>query len=364
MIKRIISLVLILLIAFGSFSAYADDNADTGEGDTNTALKGKGYYRGSEYMYKVSVYVGLSDKADKNTNLNTDWRMIGNDPIYVKPSSFTLPNNVIGSSGSKIDYQNGQTLSPINITDYITDTPPPIPITNGGNITSVKSYFGDTATLNMLINNFASQRGTTREGLVSNINFTIDGETKKHPANEILPIKVDGKYQNKVPWTIIYEPVIISYLKDKKTILAFTATEYALAQKLGYFNFRSGSDGQYIAGMTHSDLPNSIILEESWFGYPVTSALPDNVYWSLDRIISGGGWGMRMLKANAVNVVENDTVYDYEYRVNTDVITSVRIYASDDITPDTRHESEAAYNNPKKNTSTITMTANGLDRLH
>lgn len=49
--------------------------------------------------------------------------------------------------------------------------------------------------------------------------------------------------------------------------------------------------------MTHSDLPNSIFLEESWFGYPVTSALSDNVYWDLDRIIAGGGWGMRLLKA-------------------------------------------------------------------
>lgn len=177
-----------------------------------------------------------------------------------------------------------------------------------------------------------------------------------------MPTKVNDKYQNKVPWLIVYEPVIISYLKDRTTTLAFTATEYALAQKLGYFNFRGGSDGQYISGMTHSDLPNSIFLEESWFGYPVTSALPDNVYWDLDRIIAGGGWGMRMLKANSVDVVENDTEYDYEYRVDTDVITSVRIYASDDITPDNRHESEAAYNNPVKNTATVTISANGYSK--
>jgi hypothetical protein len=68
---------------------------------------------------------------------------------------------------------------------------------------------------------------------------------------------------------------------------------------------------------------------------------------------------MRLLKANADNVVENDTEYDYEYRVDTDVITSVRIYADEDITPDNRHESEATYNNPVDNTATITMTANG-----
>jgi len=361
-LNKIIAILIIISFAISPFSTFADDNADTGTGDTNNALKNKGYYRGSEYMYKVSVYVGLSDNADKNSNLMTGWKMVGTSPVYIKPSSFSMPSGVFYGLNSKVEYIKGGSLTVNNNPIIIIDNPPPIPITNGGSINSVKSYFGDVNTLDMLINNFASQRGTTREGLVSNINFTIDGETKKYPANEILPIKVDGKYQNKVPWTIIYEPVIISYLKDKKTILAFTATEYALAQKLGYFNFRSGSDGQYISGMTHSDLPNSIILEESWFGYPVTSALPDNVYWSLDRIISGGGWGMRMLKANAVNVVENDTVYDYEYRVDTDVITSVRIYASDDITPDNRHESEAAYNNPKKNTATISMTANGYSK--
>lgn len=360
--KKIIWMIVIFILIFNSLSVFAEDNADSGSGNTGGAAKGKGFYRGSEYMYKVSVYVGLSDKADKNSNLLRDWKMLGNSPLYIKPSSFTLPKNAMGSSGNKVDYINGKSLSPINISQYVTDNPPPIPITNGGNITSVKSYFGDTRTLLGLIDGFAKQKGTSREGVVSNMSFTIKGETKKFSPNEILPIKKDGIYQNKVSWLIIYEPVIISYLKDRKTVLAFTATEYALAQKQGYFNFKFGSTGQYIPGMTHSDLPNSIVLEESWFGYPVISPLPDDVYWSEDRIISGGGWGMRMLKPNDMDVVENDTTYDYEYRVDTDVITSVRIYARDDITPDNRHESEEDYESPKKNTATVTMTANGYTK--
>ncbi|MBF8982589.1 hypothetical protein IZY60_03460 [Lutibacter sp. B2] len=360
--KKIIWMIVVLALTFNSITVFAEDNADSGSGNTNNAAKDKGFYRGSEYMYKVSVYVGLSDKADKKSDLSRDWKIIGSSPIYIKPASFTLATNAMGGSKNKVSYLNGSSLNAITISAGITDNPPPIPITNGGNINSVKSYFGDTETLNNFIDAFASQKGTTKEGLVSNINFTIKGETKRYPADEILPIKVNGVYQNKVPWLIIYEPVIISYLKGRKKVLAFTATEYALAQKRGYFNFKFGSTGQYISGMTHSDLPNSIILEESWFGYPVTSALPDRVYWSEDRIISGGGWGMRMLKANATNVVENDTTYDYEYRVNTDVITSVRIYASKDITPDNRHKSESTYKNPKKNTATVTMTANGYSK--
>ncbi|MBS7528524.1 hypothetical protein KHM83_17700 [Fusibacter paucivorans] len=357
--KSICGIILILALLIGSIPIYAEDNADSGTGNTGNALADKGYYRGSEYMYKVSVYVGLSDQSDQNTDLDSEWKMIGTKPIYVKPSNFTLSSNVFFGVENKANYQNGSALAPSNSSIIVTDDPPPIPITNGGNIGAVKSYFGDVNTLDMFINYFAAQKGTTREGLVESIVFNINGESKNYPAEEILPIKVDGEYQNKVPWLIVYEPVIISYLKDGTTVLAFTATEYALAQKLGYFNFRGGSDGQYISGMTHSDLPNSIFLEESWFGFPVTSALPDNVYWDLDRIIAGGGWGMRLLKANADNVVENDTEYDYEYRVDTDVITSVRIYADEDVTPDNRHESEAAYSNPVDNTATITMTANG-----
>jgi hypothetical protein len=34
-----------------------------------------------------------------------------------------------------------------------------------------------------------------------------------------------------------------------------------------------------------------------------------------------------MLRANGNNVIDNDTTYDYNYRVDTDVITSVRVYA-------------------------------------
>lgn len=363
--KRLNTLLALLLAIFFTLSGlpiYADDNADTGSGGADNALTGKGFYRTSEYMYKVSVYVGLSDTADKNSVLGRDWKMVGSSAIYVKPSGFTMPANAFYGSGSKVNYQSGSPLTANASPMVVTDNPPPIPITHGGNINSVKSYFGDVNTLDMFINNFASQKGTTRAGLVENLTFTIEGESKHYPANEILPVKVEGEYQNKVPWLIIYEPVVISHLKDRQTVLAFTATEYALAQKLGYFNFRGGSDGQYISGMTHSNLPNSIFLEESWFGFPVTSALPQNVYWNLDRIISGGGWGMRMLRPNGAGALENNTAYDHEYRVNTDVITSVRIYASDDITPDNRHISEAAYNNPVKNTATVTISANGYSK--
>jgi hypothetical protein len=359
--KRIITLLISVLMILVSVPVFADDNADSGEGETGDALEDKGFYRSSEYMYKVSIYVASSDDADEYSALG-QWHKLGTNPVYMKPSSFTLPSGVLGSSGNKIDYQNGQALQPITINQVLTHDPPPIPITHGGNIEAVKSYFGDTNTLNALIDYIAYQDGTTREALVSSYTFAIGDESVSGEPERILPVKEDGEYQNEVAWLIVYEPVVITYLKDRTTVLAFTATEYALAQQLGYFNFRGGSDGQYVSGMTHSDLPNSVFLEESWFGYPVTPALADDVYWDLSRIIQGGGWGMRMLRPNSEEVEENDTTYDYEYRIDTDVITSVRIFADEDITPDNRHVSEYYYDNPQDNTATVTISANGYTK--
>lgn len=365
--KFIVFLILACILI--PIIVYAEDNANSGSGNTNNALAGKGFYRGSEYMYKVSVYVGQSDKADMNDNISK-FRMVGNNPVFIKPSSFTLPSDLKTSSYSKIDYSCGRGLNNVDFISvtYIEDSPPPIPITNGGNLDSVKSYFGDTKTLMGLIDAFATQKGTTRQGLISNIKFTINGITDYYPPEEILPIKINGQYQNKVAWLIVYEPVIITYMKPNsdghRQPIAFTATEYALSQKLGYFNWFWGSTGQYVAGMTHSDLPNSVVLEESWVGVPVTTPLSDGVHWSDDRIIKGGGVGMRMLEANGVDIVSNDTTYDYTYRVNTDVITSVRVRATKgDITPDTRHTEidtrKSAYTNPDDGKAYITITANG-----
>jgi hypothetical protein len=369
MVKKNIAILLLLCMFSSIMYVYAEDNADSGSGDTNNALKGKGYYRSAEYMYKVSVYVGLRDTVDMDNDIS-NFKMIGNNPIFIKPKSFSLPSGLITSSHNKFKYRSGTGLNSVSFDSvtYIEDTPPPIPITNGGNINAVKLYFGDVNTLNMMLNAFADQKGTTREGLVSNIQFTINNKTDYYPPEEILPVKLNGQYQNKVAWLIVYEPVIITYIKPNSSgnrqPIAFTATEYALSQKLGYFDWFWGDTGQYVAGMTHSDLPNSIVLEESWVGIPVTSPLQDGVYWSDDRIISGGGIGMRMLEANGSDVVPNDTTYDYTYRVNTDVITSVMIQAaSGDITPDTRHKEidtrKSAYTNPPDGKAYVTITANG-----
>jgi hypothetical protein len=334
--------IVLLLIPIVTLSD-GEDNAGSGVGGTGSGVDGKGFYRSGEWMYKVSVYIGLKDTANTNSSFYFDYTNIGN-PVFVKPSSFALPNGVIFGKHSKVNYLRGSTLESVDNPKIITDKAPPIPITHGGNLQDVKNYFGDINTLRHILDAIAQQQGTSREGLVSNIEFDIDGEKGIKDPKDILPIKgEDGKYSNKVPWVVIYEPVAIAHLKDKSTKLAFTATEFALAQRDGLFDFfYSGPNAQYIAGMTHANLPNSIVLEHDWFGYTTHSPTAPKVKWSNERIIKGGGWGMRFLKANGSDVKPpidppepTDPKLDKgDYRVDTDVITSFEVGTDLRITPD------------------------------
>lgn len=346
--KRIISLFLAFIyILTSSISSFAgDDNADTGKGTTKPAVVGK--YRSSEWMYKVSVYVGLSDKADTDTPIG-GYKLIG-EPIYWR-ASFPMPSNVIYTENNKIQYLNGASLTgtyePLEIID---NNVPRIPVTHQGNLNNVKSFFGDTYTLEKQLDKIASAYGTTKEGLVSGIDFTIANQTGKFLPEDILPSKnpETGRYQNLVPWVIIYEPVAIAHLRDGQTRIAFTATEYAIAQKTGLFDFfYSSKNAQWIANMTHANLPNSIVLEEDWFGFKAYKPLGNNVKWSDNRIIAGGGWGMRILRPGERHPEDppeeedppgkNITLRNIDigdYRTDTDVVTSFWVESDYEINPD------------------------------
>lgn len=345
--KIIIFILSISMILSISIYSLAEDNAGTGDGSTGGAVEGKGFYRSGEWMYKASIYVGDKDTAETNSSFYHNYVNVG-EPVFVKPSSYSIPNGTIFAKNNKVDYLRGAEIESNSNPIIITDNPPPIPITHGGNLQSVKNYFGDTETLISIIDAIAQHQGSSLESLVSNIDFTIEGEKGKQDPKDILPIKEGEKYTNKVPWVIIYEPVAIAHLKDRKTKLAFTATEYAMAQRDGLFNFfYNGNDAQHIAGMTHANLPNSIVLEKDWFGYTAYPPTRAKEKWSNDRVLKGGGWGMRFLRPNGTNSKEpifppedddgggeprNLNIGDY--RVDTDVITSFTIATTDRITPD------------------------------
>lgn len=319
----------------------ADDNAQGGGGDTDGSLDGYGWYNPWECLWKVSVYVGKSDTANKNSNLKKDYYLVGGTSIYVKKSDWSVSSRTKFGASNKVQYYDGTDLS------YRTSSPkiishssaPLVPVACGDTVSRVKSYFGDTNTLNMVLNALAAANNTSQEGLVSNLSFTLKGSTQKWDSSYILPKVKDGKLKNGVPWVIVYEPVVVARLKDEVTQLGFTATEFALAQSYGWYNFRnSGSNCQQIGKLTHQHLPTSVQLEYSWFGYPVYNVTNDSKQWSNDEIIKGGGWGMRFLDAQNV-------VIPMDFTTTINAVPSMQENSKTTISVNWRNYQNASYKN-------------------
>lgn len=334
-------LFIFILCAMCGLAVFADDNAQGGGGDTEGSLGGYGWYNPWECLWKVSVYVGKSDTANKNSSLLNDYYLVGGTSIYVKKSDWSVSGRTRFGASNKVQYYNGTNLS------YRTSSPkiisqsgaPLVPIACGDTVSKVKSYFGDTNTLNMVLNALADANGTSQAGLVSDLTFTLKGSTQKWEPAYILPKVTDGKLKNGVPWVIAYEPVVVARLKDEVTQLGFTATEFALAQSYGWYNFRnSGKNSQQIGKLTHQHLPTSVQLEYSWFGYPVFNVTNDSIEWPNNDIIKGGGWGMRFLDAQ-------DVVIPMDFTTTINAVPSIQENGKTKVSVNWRNYQNAAYKN-------------------
>ena len=96
-----------------------------------------------------------------------------------------------------------------------------------------------------------------------------------------------------------------------------TATEAALYDQKVNGNLRSK-----MGSLTHKNLPLAIFLEEADLGYPAWSG-STNSKVSNDQIISSLGIGVVRFNGELEPPDVND--FDYEYRVDTDVISSVEV---------------------------------------
>lgn len=300
--------LLLIMITIVCIPCIASDNVTGGDGETGWAGDGYGMYAPREHLWKISLYVGKKDISNKSSNLINDYYLVGNTHIYLKNTDWRTAKGTKYGAYNKVQYYDGTRMSyhtsyPIIITDT---NCPKVPVACEGNISTVRTYFGSTGTLNTFLNAIAAETGTSKAGLVSNLTFAIAGQSKKWDSSYILPNVVNGKLQNRVPWVIIYEPVVVARLKDKTTRLAFTATEYAISQKNGWYNyFGTGPNAQKISKLTHQHLPTSTQLEYSWFGYPKYAVTNDSIVWNDDDIIKGGGWGMRYLDAQNIQTLKD-----------------------------------------------------------
>ena len=313
--KRIISVLLLIATLLSAFSITAfanDDNAQSGDGDLGDATQGSAWYNPSQYLWKVTLFVGKSDQSSKQSSLTEDFYRIGT--VIIKKNDWTVSSSTKFGSGTKVDYYAGAEMTMDTKPKIISDANcPRIPVACAGNLNVVKSYFGSTGTMSTVLNSIADDKGTTKEEMLSALRFTIGGQTKSGWDYEYVD---PNATTNRVPWVIVYEPMVIMNLKDKVTKLAFTATEFALCEINGWYDFNwSNGKGQNCYSIVEKHLPTSVQLEESWFGYPVYAVTDDTVRWKHEDIVKGGGWGMRWLDI-AIKEPERPEV-DYGCRFGT-----------------------------------------------
>lgn len=148
-------------------------------------------------------------------------------------------------------------------------------------IEAVKGYFTDE----QVIRSIANQTG---------MNF------------EVL---IGGRYK------LLLEPII--YVKFQGLYMAMTATEAAM-----YDELTSGAVRAVLPTSAFQNLPLSMFLEAEDLGYPAWSG-PKTGIRTNQEIKTALGLGIVRFKETDIPPEAED--YDYEYRINTEVITSVTV---------------------------------------
>lgn len=197
---------------------------------------------------------------------------------------------------SKIQYSRGAGISPTtgNYDYYTPAQAMPRIISTGGtkaNIEAIKKYFCSEYAVELV----SQQTGINYDELIG------------------------GEYK------LFLEP--IAYFKHNGVMYAMTAHEAAL-----YDNQAGGALRRTMTSLTHKNLPLAMYLEYSDLGFSAYSG-PTNKTCSNDTITAYLGMGIVRFEEQPPEQPE-PTDYDYEYRVDTDVITPVTLYAGSEINPD------------------------------
>ncbi|MDD3229232.1 MAG: hypothetical protein PHE09_08440 [Oscillospiraceae bacterium] len=273
--KRFFSMILsfvLLFCAISPLTAYAvgDGNIDGGGGGMGGGTSTNVWNPGNEGV-RVTV-VRASDHAQVTT-----------------PIDFTnkAPSANIYHFGkvSKLQYSNGVPLTPIQ-GGYSFKNPgqamPKIISTNGSNnIAAIKKYF-------------CSEYVIKRIAEITGMNYDV---------------LIGGQYK------ILLEP--LAYYKFEGNMFATTATEAAL-----YDEITSGLLRKRMVSLTHKNLPLAMFLEVGDLGYPAWGGSKTSSASNADIKSS---LGLGIVRFTEQPELPQISAYDYEYRVNTEVITAVRI---------------------------------------
>ena len=274
--KRIFSILLVLALLCSSLyavPAYAvgDGNVDGGGGGMGDGTSTNSWTPGNEGV-RVTV-VRASDHASVTTPI---------DLTNKKPTNIRLHFGKV----SKLSYSRGSSLSPSGQSYSFLNPAQSLPriiSTNGSNnIAAIKSYFTDEQVIRSI------------SGLVG-----MDFDTL-----------ISGEYK------LLLEP--IAYYKFEGVMIATTATEAAM-----YDEQVNGLLRKRMVSLSHKNLPLAMFLEVADLGYPAWSGSRSKAASNAD-IKAALGLGIVRFKDMPGEPPEV-SVYDYEYRVNTEVITAITV---------------------------------------
>ena len=275
--KRQISIFLVLLLLFSMLlpmTAYAEGegNIDNGGGGMGSGTS-ENYWNGGDEGVRITV-VRASDKIAVTTPV---------DFTNKAPSSTTAHFGKV----SKLQYNRGRTLTP-HMNGYTYNNPgmnmPRIISSGSGqaSIDQIKSYFTDELVIRYIAD-------------ITGMNYDV---------------LVNGEYK------LLLEP--IAYMTFQGIKYAMTATEAAL-----YDQQLNGGLRSKMVSLSHKNLPLAMFLETPDLGYPAWDGSTTTAASNTDIISSLGLGIVRFNEAEPEPPAV--TAADYEYRVNTDVVTSVTV---------------------------------------
>ena len=284
--KRIFAFFLSLLLILGicPMSALADTggsgNVDGGGGSMGQGTSQNSWNPGMDGVRVTVIYSETQKPASASIDL----------------TSKTPAIKIHFGKVSKIQYRDGSSISPT---------------------TSSYVYYNPAITMPRIIST-----GSSKASIEAIKKYFCDEIIVRYIA-ELTGISYDDLITEK--YKLLLEP--IAYFKHNGVMYAMTAHEAAL-----YDNQTGGALRRTMTSLTHKNLPLAMYLEYSDLGFAAYSG-PTNKTCSNDIIIAYLGMGIVRFEEQPPEQPE-PTDYDYEYRVDTDVITPVTLYAGSEINPD------------------------------
>lgn len=295
--KKTISIIFIILSIFTlSISVFAtgNGNIDSGGGGGTT---GGGTSQNKWRMGDDGVRISIVD-TKTNTVIRTPIDFSNKDRSDIR-YDFGKVSKIQYRSGSKLrlkQYSYKSSVPSVKMPTIVSD--------KGNDIQAIKKYFTSAEVVNAIAEKSA-----------------IPYETL-----------INGQYK------LLLEPII--YITYRGNRWAMTAHETAL------YNEKTGGDiRRYFASISHRSLPFSMFLEVSDLGFPAYKGATNKPV--KDNIIKEQlGLGIVRFNGASTDIPTNpkpDTPIipdidieraDYQYRTDTDVISSIKISSKSDVTPD------------------------------